>query len=93
MAGAERAKLRLKIRPRRAIEDRRRCFKATVKTQNGSRVQGAKVRIGKRARRTNERGRTRICRRFAKPGAYKATAKKVGFTKARKRIRVRRGRR
>nr|MBA2545856.1 hypothetical protein [Solirubrobacterales bacterium] len=88
--GATRTKLRMKLRPRRAVTGERRCFRATVRTENGSRVREARVRIGKRSRLTNDQGKTRVCRTFGKPGTYKVTAKKVGFKKAKKRIRVRR---
>ena len=88
--GATRSKLRMKLRPRRATVGERRCFRATVRTPNGSRVREARVRIGKRSKLTNDRGKTRVCRTFKKGGRYKVTAVKVGFAKAKKRIRVRR---
>ena len=88
--GATKAKLRMKLRPRRATVGKRRCFRAIVRTENGSRVREARVRIGKRSKLTNERGKARICRTFGKRGKFKATAKKIGFQKAKKKIRVRR---
>jgi endoglycosylceramidase len=92
VAGATAGKLRMKLRPRRATVGKRRCFRATVRTQNESLVRDARVRIGKRSKLTNERGRARICRTFGRRGTFKATAKKIGYTKAKKKIRVKRAR-
>jgi len=90
VAGAPRPKLKLKVRPRRARAGQRTCFRVTVKTTGGTRVARAKVRFGAKRKRTNEKGKTRICRGFDKPGRYKLKATKLGFEKDRARVRVRR---
>jgi hypothetical protein len=92
VAGATRSKLRMRLRPRRATVGVRRCFRATVRTENESLVRDARVRIGKRSKLTDDRGRAKICRSFGRRGKFKATAVKVGFAKAKKRIRVKRAR-
>jgi endoglycosylceramidase len=87
--GAQRPRLKLRLRPRRTQAGRRSCFKATVRTPTGGRVKGATVRIGRARAKTSRRGRAKLCRSFAKPGRYRATAKKLGFKPARRKIRVR----
>lgn len=89
VADAPRAKLRLKLRPARARVGETTCFRATVKTRQGSRLRGARVRVGGVAKRTDDRGKARVCRSFAKAGPYSAAVKKVGFKPVRLAVRVR----
>jgi endoglycosylceramidase len=90
VAGAPRPKLRVKVRPRRATTDERTCFRVTVRTgRGGARVVGSKVRFGNKRKRTNARGRARICRRFGEPGRYKVKAKKPGYRRDVARVKVR----
>jgi len=84
--GARRTRLRLRVRPRRAVVGERTCFRATVRTRERTRVEGAKVRLGRRVKRTNRRGRARICRTFTLPGAYRIKAKKLGYKRAKRKI-------
>jgi endoglycosylceramidase len=89
VAGAPRQRLKLKVRPRRAVAGQRTCFRAVVKTRGGARVKGAKVRFGGKAKRTNRKGRARICRVLRSSGRYKLTATKPGFKRDRARVRAR----
>jgi endoglycosylceramidase len=80
VAGAPRPKLKLKVRPRRPDVGEHTCFRAVVKTKlGGTRVAGAKVRFGKRSKRTNRKGKVRICRTLRSPGPSKLVATKLGF--------------
>ena len=88
VAGAQRTRLRLKIRPRHAPVGVRTCFEATVRTRERTRVQGAKVRIGSETGRTDRSGKAKLCRRFTSPGRYRVSARKLGYKRAKKRIRV-----
>jgi endoglycosylceramidase len=93
VAGAQLSKLRLSIKPRRAIAGRRTCFRITVLVEETrSPVSGTAVRLkGTRKatrRQTNAVGGARICKRFSRPGKYKLRATKLGFANGSARIRV-----
>jgi endoglycosylceramidase len=87
--GARRTRLRLRVRPRTASVAVRSCVVATVRTRERTLVEGAKVRIGSETDRTNRKGKAKLCRRFASPGRYKVTARKLGFKRAKRKITVR----
>jgi hypothetical protein len=81
-------KLTVKVTPRKAKLAKRTCFRVTVKYR-GRPVRGAKVHlVGKNGKRTNRRGRARICRRFFTPGQRKVIATKRGYTKGSAKVRA-----
>jgi hypothetical protein len=67
----------------------RSCVVATVRTRERTPVEKAKVRIGSEAGRTNREGKAKLCRRFASPGRYRVTARKLGFKRAKRKLTVR----
>jgi hypothetical protein len=85
-------KLRLKVKPKRGRIGKRSCFKVRVTDAAGQSVPGAKVKLGKKHKLTNQAGRKRICRRFKKPGKPRITASKPGYDSASRRLKVRRPR-
>jgi endoglycosylceramidase len=86
--GARRTRLRLKLRPRAVAAAERSCFTATVRTRERTRVEGARVFVNGRAKRTNRRGRARLCTRFDRPGRYRVKAKKLGYKRARRTLKA-----
>jgi gamma-glutamyltranspeptidase/glutathione hydrolase len=81
--------LRLRARPRMVPPGRRVRFRFTVSTLDRRRIAGATVRFAGRRVRTNANGRARIKRRFRRVGRRRATAAKLGFTRAEAFVRVR----
>ena len=80
-------KLRLQVRPGRATEDERTCFRFTV-TSDGDRVNNSTVKFGGERSKTNERGKTTICRTFGSPGRETARASKNGYRGDRARVTI-----
>jgi hypothetical protein len=85
-------RLRVKVRPKRARAGKRTRFR--VRVLGGLPgdlfpVSGAKVKLGKKRRVTNERGRVRLKVRFRRAGKRKVVARVPGVGSARAKVRVR----
>jgi hypothetical protein len=80
-------KLSLKIKPKRSIAGHRACFRVTV-TADGGAVSGARVRLGKKSKRTRANGRVKVCRRFSHPGKAKLDVSKPGFPAIHRRVKI-----
>jgi triacylglycerol esterase/lipase EstA (alpha/beta hydrolase family) len=86
------ARLKLRVRPRRAVLGSRRRYRVKVtlisSTGRGP-AAGAKVRLSGRYRRTNAHGRARFRLRFLTPGRHLLRASLPGASGARAAVRVR----
>jgi virginiamycin B lyase len=77
------------VDPHRATLDDRTCFRFHARDESGKRLRNVKVRFGGKHHRTNRRGRTKICKTFAKPGARHAHLTKGPFDPDKLRVKVR----
>jgi hypothetical protein len=85
-AGTRRA-LRLSVSPRRVTAGRRACFRLRV-VSGGRAVRGARLRFAGRSRRTDRRGRARVCARLTRAGRHVARATRSGYRADRAVVRV-----
>jgi lysophospholipase L1-like esterase len=79
-------RMRVRVRPRRALAGRRTCFRVHV-TSAGLRVERATVRFASRRRRTGRLGRVRRCARL-RAGVHRVRVRRTGFRSASARVRV-----
>jgi GDSL-like Lipase/Acylhydrolase family len=79
-------RMRVRVRPRRAVAGRRTCFRVTV-SSGGVRVEGATVRFAGRRRRTGRLGRVRRCAAL-RAGVKRVRVRREGFRPARARVRA-----
>ena len=87
--GAGKTPLRVTVSPRKVRRGRLVTMRATVRAK-GRPVRGAKVRIGRKRARTDNRGRARIKIRFTRAVLRKVVAGATGYRSGRARLRVRR---
>jgi hypothetical protein len=80
-------RLRLSVRPRRAVAGERTRFRARVKA-GGEPVQAATIRLGGKQAITDERGKAVLRRKFKRAGKRRAIASKGGYRPARRKVRV-----
>ena len=86
-----RPRLRVGVRPRRAVSGRPVRLRVTVRVRSGERVRlvrGATVRTGGRRARTGRRGRATLRVRYMRPGRHRITAQARGFRRGRATVRV-----
>jgi hypothetical protein len=84
-------RLRLKVKPRKAIAGKRTRFSLCVTSRVGGktrRIRGAKVSYMHSRKRTNKRGCARIVRRSGKVGRHRARARKHGYASGAAYVRV-----
>ena len=89
---ARRPRIRLAVRPRRAVvgEERRFRFRATIRSAGKRRaLRGARIRFAGQRERTGRRGRAAIPASFARPGRHRARVRLAGHRGDRVAIRVR----
>jgi hypothetical protein len=86
--GADKTRLRFKIKPRRVHAGKRVRFRAYVTTTKGKRVRRALVTLAGHRKRTGRRGRATLIFKMRSPGAYTARASKRGFRTVRRRVRA-----
>ena len=84
-------RLRLKVKPRRAIAGKRTRFSLCVTTRvrgKTRRIRGARVSYMHSRARTNKRGCARFVRRPGKVGRHRARARKRGYASGAAYVRV-----
>jgi len=79
-------RMRVRVRPRRALAGRRTCFRINV-SSGGLRVERATVRFAGRRRRTGSLGRIKRCTKL-RSGRYRVRVRRQGFRSALARVRV-----
>jgi hypothetical protein len=79
----------LKVKPRHPRAGKRTVFRFRVISPLHRCTQGVRIGFVGRHRRTNEKGKARIAKRFAKPGRRVARTSAPGCERARKRVRIR----
>jgi polyvinyl alcohol dehydrogenase (cytochrome) len=87
-----RARLRVRVRPRRVRAGRRVRFRFTVRSLSGFPVARARVHFAGKRTRTNSAGRARIVVRLRQAGRRKARVSKAGYARRRATVSVRRRR-
>ena len=85
---AAQPRLKLRVRPRRAIARRRVVVRATVTDAAGRRVPRALIRIGRRLIRTGAGSTARLVLRFHRRGRRTVRATKPGYRRTRASLRV-----
>jgi hypothetical protein len=86
-----RPRIRLRIRPARAVARRRTHFFARVRAREAGRlipVRKARIRFAGHRTRTNAKGRATIVARLKRPGRHRACAAKKGLRRGCARVRI-----
>lgn len=81
-------RLRLEARPRRLVAGRTTPVRLTVRTDDGTAVAGATVRLGRARSRSDGRGRAVLRVRLSRAGRWAARASKPGWRRATTVVRV-----
>ena len=88
LPAAAQPRLKLRVRPRRAVAGRRVVVRVSVTDAQGNRVPRALIRVGRRLIRTGRGSTARVALRFTRTGRRAVRATKPGYRRAKAALRI-----